>query len=128
MKKNLFVIRKMIIGFTLVAAFIITSTPAFSKSNTPAAATSSITQPSVKYIGADNNGTFFQVKFDNEVPVKFELTVSDDNGNVLYNEDFLAASFSQYIKLLGESSTNIKLNFCILTADGTKYEFSVIAE
>ena len=126
MKKNLFVIRKMIIGLTLAASFIIISAPAFSKGNTPATTANASFQPSVKYVGADNSGSLFQVEFDNETPVKFELTVSDNNGTVLYNEAFQATSFSKYIKLLSEGDeSNGHLNFSIRTADGTNYNYSV---
>lgn len=128
MKKNLFVIRKMMVG--LMFAAVVIAAPASAKSTKKAVTPAINIQPSVEFIGADNTGTLLHVNFDADSTVKFELTVNDANGELIYSQSFEAAKFSKYIKLVKEDSeASGALQVSIRTLpNGTKHSFSVVNE
>ena len=84
----------------LFSTSLLISASSYSKSAKKVSASSAAIQPSVRYVGDDNAGSFFEVRFNGETAVKFDLTIVDENGNLLYNQAFEATTFSKYIKFV----------------------------
>ena len=61
--------------------------------------TSSVTeeQVSVKYQGTSENNIIFKVEFENPTSEKFSLIIKNDNGDVVYNQQFSDAHFSKSV-------------------------------
>lgn len=127
MKYNLFVIRKVMVGLMLAAVMI--AAPASAKTAKKAVTPTINIQPSVEFVGGDDASTLLHVTFDSETAVKFELTVTDANGEVIYSQDFEAAKFSKYVKLVQEGDSAGALFVTVRTLpNGTKHTFSVANE
>src|ERR1700738_4147558 len=54
-------------------------------------------QVSVKYQGTKDNSVVFKVEFSNPTAEKFSLIIKDDNGDVVYNQQFTDANFSKLV-------------------------------
>ena len=132
MKKNLFVIRKAIIGFTLSVSLLCAAAPAFAKDAKKSNSTNIKINPSVEYIGTDNqSGSFFHVKLDNDIPVRFLLSILNENGDILYTQEYESAKFSKYVKLQNEGTADndMKFSFTIKTLPfGENHTFNVSTE
>jgi hypothetical protein len=61
--------------------------------------TSSVTeaQVSVKYQGTTENNIIFKVEFENPTSEKFSLIIKNDNGDVVYHQQFTDAHFSKSV-------------------------------
>ena len=60
---------------------------------------------SVSYIGYNNDQLSFLMKYENDTGGKYSVTVTDGNGNILYNESFTAKKFSKVFKTHVETSS-----------------------
>ena len=112
----------------LAALVLIANTSTFANNaNIEILSTTSI-QPSVKYVGSDENGSSFVVKVDAPSPVTFEVTIKDKAGVLLFTKTFEAASFSKTFKVL-ENENSKELTFSITTLpDGKANNFKVSTE
>jgi hypothetical protein len=129
MKQHSFKLRTSATVLALSGLMIMTSIPSFAHSNKIEILSSEAIQPTVKYIGTDDKGAGFAVKFDATVPVKFELTIKDKSGIVLYTRVFESASFSKTFRLMMDDSYNLKVSFTIKTLpDGSEHTFNVNTE
>lgn len=54
-------------------------------------------QVSVKYQGTSDNNIIFKVEFDNPTGEKFSLIIKNDNGDVVYHQQFSDAHFSKSV-------------------------------
>lgn len=134
MKKNIFNLRKVFTGIALTGMMVAVSVPSIAKSNkksTLAVAAAPAIQPALEYIGTDgNSGTVLHVNFTSEKAVKFELNVTDADGELLYSKEFEATKFSKYIKLVNEG--NGATNGLVVTVrtlpNGATHSFNVATE
>ncbi len=58
---------------------------------------------SVSYIGYNDDQLSFLMKYENESGGKYSVTVTDADGNILYNESFTAKKFSKVFKTHAET-------------------------
>jgi hypothetical protein len=86
------------------------------------AQTSNKTNPAVvdiKYLGSVDNQPIFQVEFDNASQENIHVSITDEDGNVLYGEKFRDKKFSRKFKFEKSNSDPFKLKFT-LTGDNAK--------
>jgi hypothetical protein len=113
----------------LATLVLLANTSAFAnKSNIEILSSASI-QPSVKYVGSDENGSAYQVKVDAPTVVPFEVTIKDKAGMILFTKVFEAASFSKTFKVLEDDDNSKELTFSITSLpDGKANNFKVSTE
>ena len=129
MKQHSFKLRTSATVLALSGLMIMTSIPSFAHSSKIEIISSEAIQPAVKYIGTDDKGAGFAVKFDATAPVKFELTIKDKLGIVLFTKVFESASFSKTFRLMMDDSYNLEVSFTIKTLpDGNEHTFNVSTE
>jgi hypothetical protein len=119
--------KRTIIAFA--ALVLLANTSSFAnKSNIEILSSASI-QPSVKYVGSDENGSSFQVKVDAPSAVTFEVMIKDKAGMILFSKVFEAASFSKTFRVMEEDENSRELTFSITTLpDGKANNFKVSTE
>lgn len=54
-------------------------------------------QVSVKYQGTKGNSIVFKVEFTNPTSEKFSLVIKNDNGDIVYNQQFTDANFAKTV-------------------------------
>ncbi len=83
-------------------------------------------QVSVKYQGIANNNIVFKVEFENPTAEKFYLIIKNDNGDVVYHQQFTGAHFSKSV-YFQNTDTDIQPTFIIRSANNSEVirQFSV---
>jgi len=76
-------------------------------------------QVSVKYQGTSNNAIAFKVEFDNPTGEKFTLIIKNDNGDVVYHQQFNEAHFAKNV-YIADAESDIHPTFVIRTANNTE--------
>ena len=92
------------IAATATAAVLFAGSPLSSFANTnkekhAKTASTSESQINVQYIGSDENAFKFSVQFENTSAKKFTLIVKNDDGDVVYSQQFSDVHFSKTIVL-----------------------------
>jgi hypothetical protein len=86
------------IAVVATALVVIVSNPLASKANGGGTKASiNDAQVSVKYVGTDDNRVVFQVQFDNPTGEKFALIIKNDNGDVVYHQQFNGTHFAKNV-------------------------------
>src|SRR6201991_176550 len=81
-----------------LTSIVLLSNPFTSKANGGSGKTSLIEeQVSVKYQGTKGNSIVFKVEFTNPTAEKFSLIIKNDNGDVVYNQQFTDANFAKTV-------------------------------
>ena len=109
-----------IIAVAVAATVIVVSNPQTTLANgggSKKAATEE--QVSVKYQGAVNNSIAFKVEFENPTSEKFSLIIRNDNGDVVYHQQFSDAHFSKNV-YIADAEADIHPTFIIRTANNTE--------
>lgn len=87
-----------VIAVALTALVMIVSNPLASQANGGAKkATITDDQVSVKYVGTTDNKVVFQVAFENPTGEKFSLIIKNDNGDVVYHQQFNETHFAKNV-------------------------------
>jgi hypothetical protein len=95
---NTRVVKTIAVALTAVVLFV--SNPLASLANgggTEKTASLTEAQVSVKYLGTNDNGVIFKVEFENPTAEKFWLIIRNDNGDVIYRQQFNDAHFSKSV-------------------------------
>jgi hypothetical protein len=104
-----------VIAVALTAVLFLFGSPLTSKANGGGSKKySSITeaQVSVTYQGVSDNSLVFKVDYDNTKGEKFRLIIKNDNGDVVYQQQFSDAHFSKTI-FFRDTDTEINPTFVI---------------
>ena len=81
-----------------MTSIVLLSNPFTSKANGGNGKTSlTEEQVSVKYQGTKDNSIVFKVEFTNPTAEKFSLIIKNDNGDVVYNQQFTDANFAKTV-------------------------------
>ncbi|CAN5799399.1 hypothetical protein BH10BAC3_BH10BAC3_17940 [soil metagenome] len=114
MNKYSFKIRTILVGLLTTFATVSISVPAMANKKKIESALATI-QPRVTFLGTENNSILFSVAIDSEEPVKFELSITDAEGEVIYKKAYEALKFVKVFKLVNEalSENPIGLSFYI---------------
>src|ERR1700744_5390154 len=82
-----------------LTSIVLLSNPFTSKANGGNNGKNSLTeeQVSVKYQGTKGNSIVFKVEFTNPTAEKFSLIIKNDNGDVVYNQQFTDANFAKTV-------------------------------
>jgi len=102
MKQTFFKLRNIFYVLAFSGAMMSIATPTYAKKQKENVKSILMTTPSVQYISSDGDGQTFRISLEAEKPVKFDVYITDENGAVLYEDEFETASFSKYIKLVNE--------------------------
>lgn len=110
-----------IIAVALTAAVIVVSNPLTSLANGGKNHKASGTeeQVTVKYQGTTSNAISFKVEFDNPTGEKFSLIIKNDNGDVVYHQQFNEAHFSKNV-YFENTDSEIQPTFIIRTANNAE--------
>ncbi|MBS1604660.1 MAG: hypothetical protein JST42_18485 [Bacteroidetes bacterium] len=83
--------------------------------------TSSVTeeQVNVKYQGTTENNIIFRVEFENPTSEKFSLIIKNDNGDVVYHQQFTDAHFSKSV-FFQNTDAQIHPTFIIRTGNNNE--------
>jgi hypothetical protein len=109
------------IAVALTAFVILFSSPLTSKANGGGSKkSSSLTeaQVSVTYQGISENSLVFKVDYENPTAEKFWLIIKNDNGDVVYHQQFSNVHFSKSI-FFENTDAEINPTFVIRTANYT---------
>ncbi|HEY4107376.1 hypothetical protein [Puia sp.] len=109
-----------ILAVAVTAAVIVVSNPTSTLANggeNKKAATEQ--QVTVKYQGTSNNAISFKVEFDNPTAEKFSLIIKNDNGDVVFHQQFNDAHFSKNV-FFENTDADIHPTFIIRTANNTE--------
>ncbi len=89
------------IAVALAAVVLLVSNPLTSSANgggiSNKKATLTEEQVSVKYQGTSDNNIIFKVEFNNPTAEKFWLIIKNDNGDVVYHQQFSETHFSKSV-------------------------------
>ncbi len=81
-----------------LTSIVLLSNPFTSKANGGNGKTSlTEEQVSVKYQGTKGNNLVFKVEFTNPTAEKFSLIIKNDNGDVVFNQQFTDANFAKTV-------------------------------
>jgi len=84
------------------------------------------TQPNVQAIATSESSTLVSVQFDTENPVKFDVIIRDESGNLLYRKNYESSNFSKQFQLVNETGDNsTAVSFSIQVAGGQEFHFTV---
>src|ERR1700733_5303252 len=89
-----------VIAVAFTAAIILFANPLSSKANDGGIRKSSSAtegQVSVKYEGISDNSIVFKVDYENPTGEKFWLVIKNDNGDVVYHQQFSETHFSKSV-------------------------------
>jgi len=76
-------------------------------------------QVSVKYQGTTENNIIFKVEFENPTSEKFSLIIKNDNGDVVYHQQFSDAHFSKSV-FFQNTDAQIHPTFIIRTGNNNE--------
>jgi hypothetical protein len=76
-------------------------------------------QVSVKYQGTTENNVIFKVEFENPTSEKFSLIIKNDNGDVVYHQQFSDAHFSKSV-FFQNTEAQIHPTFIIRTGNNNE--------
>jgi hypothetical protein len=86
------------IAVVATALVVIVSNPLASKANGGGTKASiNDEQVSVKYVGTNEDRVVFQVQFENPTGEKFALIIKNDNGDVVYHQQFNGTHFAKNV-------------------------------
>jgi hypothetical protein len=86
------------IAVVATALVVIVSNPLASKANGGGTKASiNDEQVSVKYVGTNDDRVVFQVQFENPTGEKFALIIKNDNGDVVYHQQFNGTHFAKNV-------------------------------
>ncbi|HLZ88841.1 MAG TPA: hypothetical protein VKQ52_16415 [Puia sp.] len=105
-----------IFAVALTAAVVVVSNPLSTFANGGETKKPAEEQVSVKYQGTANNAISFKVEFENPTNEKFSLIIKNDNGDVVYHQQFNEAHFSKNV-YFENTDTDIHPTFIIRTAN-----------
>ncbi len=121
-------VKAIAVAFTAVVVLV--SNPMTSKANGGGVDSkkSSLTeaQVSVKYQGTSDNNIIFKVEFENPTSEKFSLIIKNDNGDVVYHQQFTDAHFAKSV-FFQNTEAEIHPTFIIRSANNNEIvrQFSV---
>lgn len=105
------------IAVALTALVVIVSNPLASQANGGSKkATINDEQVSVKYVGTTDNKVVFQVAFENPTGEKFSLIIKNDNGDIVYHQQFNETHFAKNV-YFENTDTDIAPTFVIRNAN-----------
>lgn len=111
------------IAVALTSVVVLVSNPMTSKANGGGinSKKTSLTeeQVSVKYQGTSDNNIIFKVEFDNPTAEKFSLIIKNDNGDVVYHQQFTDAHFSKSV-FFQNTDSEIHPTFIIRSSNGNE--------
>ena len=107
-----------VIAVALTAVLFLFGSPLTSKANGGGKKSPSITQAqvSVTYQGVSDNSLVFKVDYENLSGQKFWLIIKNDNGDIIYHQQFSDAHFSKTI-YFQNTDANINPTFVIRTGN-----------
>src|ERR1700744_2351131 len=76
-------------------------------------------QVSVKFVGTNENNIIFKVEFENPTAEKFWLIIKNDNGDVVYHQQFSDAHFSKSV-FFQNTDTDIHPTFVIRSSNNSE--------
>jgi hypothetical protein len=103
------------IAIALTAVMFLFGSPLTSKANgggSKKASTITESQVSITYQGVTDNSVVFKVDYDNVSGEKFWLIIKNDNGDIIYHQQFSDVHFSKTI-FLQNTDTEINPTFVI---------------
>ncbi|MBS1664451.1 MAG: hypothetical protein JST68_25625 [Bacteroidetes bacterium] len=113
------VVKALAVAFTSVV--ILVSNPLNSQAANGGSKKSTLTeeQVSVKYQGISDNSIVFKVEFDNPTGEKFSLIIKNDNGDVVFHQQFSDAHFAKSVYFQNTDS-EIHPTFIIRSSNNTE--------
>lgn len=104
---------KVVLGIAVVASLVAVAAPAQAKDKKQATPVALNIEPSIKFVETDGGTSTFNVKFNSEKTVNFELTIRNEEGSVLYSQQFETTNFSKFVKFVHENGDDVKATFTI---------------
>jgi hypothetical protein len=108
------------IAVALTAAIVLVGNPLTTRANGGGKKSTSLTdaQVSVKYEGTKDNSIVFKVDFENPTGEKFWLIIKNDNGDVIYHQQFNDTHFAKSV-FFENTDTEIQPTFVIRTGNNS---------
>ena len=75
-------------------------------------------QVSIKYVGTTDNHVVFQVQFENPTGEKFSLIIKNDNGDIVYHQQFTETHFAKNV-YFENTESEIDPTFVIRSANSS---------
>ena len=126
MHQHFFSIKNIVKQLFVAGLIALVSLPVFANKNKQPIEAVMQAQPELKVIKSDDTGTLLDVKFDTETPVKFDIVIRDEAGNLIYRKNYESSKFSKQFKLVNEPGLNSgNLSVAIYLAGGKQFNYSV---
>jgi hypothetical protein len=110
MKKQMSSVASFFLRIGFVAFMFMGIVPAFAQEGIGEGST----PVSIRYIGKLNDQPVFQIEFDNQNEEYFNVSIRDEEGNILFSEKSKDKKFSRRFQL-DKDVNNVKLTFSLRT-------------
>jgi hypothetical protein len=127
MKTKIMTLKSLIIALAAITASAGISNTAIAN-KTKSQNVRQLLQPSVKFLGTENNTALFSVEASNETPVKFTLNITDAEGNRVFSQNYDTSNFSKVFKLVADSNSSNPLGLSfeiVVLSTGERHSFEV---
>jgi hypothetical protein len=127
MKTKIMTLKSLVIALAAITASAGISNTALAN-KTKSQNVRQLLQPSVKFLGTENNTALFSVEASNETPVKFTLNITDAEGNRVFSQNYDTSNFSKVFKLVADSNSSNPLGLSfeiVVLSTGERHSFEV---
>ena len=111
MKRIQFSIRKTVVAVLMGGFALTAAVPALAKDKKQTAPAVLNIEPAIQFTGSDDASSTFHIRFENEKAVKFELSIRDINGELLFTQEFEASKFSKFVKFVHNDGEDVAALF-----------------
>jgi hypothetical protein len=127
MKTKIMNLKNLVIALAAITASAGISNAALANKN-KSQNVKQLLQPTVKFLGTENNSALFSIEASNEAPVKFLLNITDAEGNRVFSQNYETSNFSKVFKLVADSNSSNPLGLSfeiVVLSTGERHSFEV---
>ncbi|CAN5799462.1 hypothetical protein BH10BAC3_BH10BAC3_17960 [soil metagenome] len=126
MNQHFFNIRNITKQLFLGGLIIFLALPVFTKNKQKNVEPVSTNQPALQVVTSDESSTLLSLQYETEVPVKFDVIIRDEAGNLLYRKSYESSRFLKQFKLVNETGgNNAPVSVAIQLAGGIQFNYTV---
>ena len=126
MNQHFFNIKNIAKQFFLGGLIIFFTLPAFAKNKQKSVEPVSTTQPALQVVVSDESSMLLSVQYETEGPVRFEVIIRDEAGNLLFSKSYESSKFLKQFKLVNETGgNNVPVSVSIQLAGGIQFNYTV---
>lgn len=126
MNQHFFNIRNIAKQLFLGGLIIFFALPVFAKNKQKSVEPANANQPALQIVTSDELSMVLSVQYDTEIPVKFDVIIKDEAGNLLYRKSYKSSKFLKQFKLVNETGgDNAPVSVAIQLEGGLQFNYTV---